>query len=314
MFREDALTLPFMHVTGSGEEISGLEFTSLSSFKCVYLGHSWGLWKNFWNMSENYFQIKGWKREPIRLKNKTWTVPWASHSSVKTHINIDGFSINVFEQKSLPKGSKPNGFISDHFPCFLQVSITHFHPSWEENWFSRLSLNKHFPFETASETVSVETPVRLLGVFLFVSFCFFLTKIHLTGRDRAHSSGNTFLIVLHMLLFFFREDKWWNAKNILLFATGRVGSSESQPKLIIFQLNWSVFVCLFLICFPGTSPEIFPAPSIFKKYERLSVSYRDGQRPKQGMNGPAMGTVGQWAGAAEVAWSLLPPALKTKRK
>ena len=82
---------------------------------------------------------------------------WEAHSFRKAHINIDGSMTAIFEQKSLPKRSKPNCFISDDFLYFLQVSITHFHASWEENCFPGWSLNKHLPSETAPEAVNVVT-------------------------------------------------------------------------------------------------------------------------------------------------------------
>lgn len=86
------------------------------------LGKFMKLMKEFCNINENFcFQIKIWERDAIGFeKQKLKNSRRASPSSVKTHINIDASSINVCEQKSLPKGSQPNCFISDNFPHFLQ--------------------------------------------------------------------------------------------------------------------------------------------------------------------------------------------------
>lgn len=93
-------------------------FTNLSSFKFLYLGRSWGVWKNF----------EIWMRTSVSKSKARRERPWGWKPKVEQysehliawgkHINIDGFSINVFEQKSLPKGSKPDCSVSDNFPLF----------------------------------------------------------------------------------------------------------------------------------------------------------------------------------------------------
>ena len=102
------------------------------------------------------------------------------------------------------------------------------------------------------------------SVRILVFFFFFFTKINVTERDRAHSSGDHFLHSAACFLSFPEKtnDELQRTSPLLPLARGWGASSESQPKWIIFQFNWCGLVCLFFRCFPGALPEIF-FPSVF---------------------------------------------------
>ena len=233
----------------------------------------------------------------MRLKTKSWTILWASHSLRKTHINIDGFSINVSEQKSLPKGSKPDCFVSDNFPLF-PPSLHNSLPSiLRRKLFSRIKSQQTPPLWNSSwDCQRGDSSDTSWGLFFFLQRSISLGEIELIPRGPLFTQ-------FCMLLFLPREDKWWTAKDISSLPL-------AGEEVLKVSLNWlfSNLTGVFLyVCFSSVSqaPRLRFSQCV-PLHMNFSVSYGHCQRPEQGLKGPATGTVGQWAGAAEAAWSLVP--------
>ena len=146
----------------------------------------------------------------------------------------------------------------------------------------RLEKKIVFQDEVSTSTSPLKQLLRLSVWRLREDSCFFFfTKINVTGRDRAHSSGDHFYTVLPASSPS-QGRQMMNCKEHLLFCHWRGGGGGGLVlKVSLNGLFSNLTGVVWYVCFSAVSQapcRRFSSPACFVLYELLSVSGEDCQR------------------------------------